>query len=85
MVARKQTETERAESKLPATMIAATMRFENIARSRSSRQRNGAVIKNRSIDKYGTIITGTNGIARSHSKKSVPTPGRCAAIQLQEP
>src|ERR1041384_3135867 len=51
-----------------ATLVAAGIRFTKIDNSRSVRQRNGAPIKKRSMDMYGRMKNGTNGILRSHSK-----------------
>jgi hypothetical protein len=65
--------------------IAAAIRLENVASSRLLRQRKGAAMKNRSIDMYGAIISGTKGMSRSHSKKSVPTSLRCDVNQLVQP
>ncbi len=48
--------------------MAKTMRRARVRISSRVRQRNGEPAKKRSMDMYGTIVSGRNGMARSHSK-----------------
>src|SRR5437868_5851828 len=70
-----------------ATRIENAIRRANVQSSFLSRQRKGAATKNRSIDRYGTIVSGTSGIHSSHAKYQVGTSelGRCAANQFVLP
>jgi hypothetical protein len=69
----------------PATRMASTIRRASVPSSTRSRHRNGPATKKRSIDMYGTIMSGTKGIRRSHSKYHVATSPRTPVIQLQAP
>ena len=60
-------------------------RLAKVDSSRSSRQRNGAAKKKKSIDMYGTIRSGTYGSASSQSKYHVATSERWAVNQLVAP
>src|SRR5687768_13939551 len=49
------------------------------------REANVAPAKKRSIDMYGMIISGRNGMNSSQLQTNVGTSGRCEVIQLQVP
>jgi hypothetical protein len=53
--------------------------------SRSVRISSGTVMKNRSIDRYGTIIAATNGTRFSHEKWNEGTEARDAAANSAPP
>ncbi len=68
-----------------ATTCAVSSRRACVSSSRRSAQVNSDNPYKRSIDQYGTIVHGRNGIARSHSKTIAPTCGRCAVTQVAKP
>src|SRR5262245_53765756 len=74
-----------SRKQIAARAIARTILRTRMRSSSRSRQRNGAAAKNASIDMYGTIMSGTNGIHRSQSNRHVPTSVRREVSQLAEP
>src|SRR5687768_13083039 len=68
-----------------AMAIARRMRRERMDSSPRVVQRKGAATKNRSIDRYGMMKIGTNGICLSHSKTNTPTSERREVKWLVEP
>src|SRR5262245_34775680 len=71
-----------SRKKAPATRMEKTTRRAKVPSSRSSRHRKGAAAKKKSIDMYGTIISGTKGIASSQVKYHVLTSVRWSVIQF---
>lgn len=65
--------------------MASAIRHACTRSSERVRHRKNDPEKNRSMDMYGRIITGTKGMCRSHWKKNDPTLGRCEVKALHQP
>src|SRR4051812_13617208 len=68
-----------------AMVMTSARRFTCVDSSRRPVQRKNDATKNRSIDQYGTIIAGMNGVYRSHANAMLGTGARAAVMRRQPP